>query len=233
MIPPRFERAVAYGLYRGTMRALLHLLKFEGMEPVARRLGELMVRQIAILPALPGALTVVPVPLFGAKQRARGFNQAELLARAVVKAGRRQGLDWRLESTLLHRRRATRSQAGLNPRQRRENVRGVFFVPGSHRDDASVAGEEPKLTRQRVRDRLRHINILLVDDIYTTGATARAASMALRDAGAASVWVATAARAQRLDTVPLPPLPMHEDVAFWAPAASLQSSGPQKQGFRG
>ncbi len=208
--PPRFERAVAHGLYRGTMRALLHLLKYEGMEPVARRLGEIVAYQVAALPALPAALTVVPVPLFAAKQSQRGYNQAELLALAVVRAGNGQGLDWRLDSSLLRRKRATESQAGLTPRQRRENVRGAFFVPGSRRDPSRKAGEAVTPPA-----RLKGRDILLIDDIYTTGATARAASMALREAGAGSVWVATAARAQRIEAVPLPELPMQEDVASW------------------
>jgi ComF family protein len=191
------------------MRALLHLLKYEGMEPVARRLGQQLAALVASQPALPQALTVVPVPLFGGKQSQRGYNQAELLARAVVHAGRAAGQAWKLDSSLLRRNRATESQAGLSRRQRRDNVRGAFFVPGSRRDPAHKPGAEPAPARLEGRD------ILLIDDIYTTGATARAASMALREAGAASVWVATAARPQLLEAVPLPPLPMEEDVASW------------------
>ncbi len=194
------------------MRTLLHLLKYEGMEPIARRLGELVAAQVAALPALPEALTVVPVPLFGAKHRQRGFNQAALIAAAAVRAARRTGLAWRLDSQVLRRKRATESQAALTPRQRRENVRGAFFVPGSRRDPSykedAAAAPEPLAGR----------DILLVDDIYTTGATARAASLALLDGGATSVWVATAARAQRLEAVPMPVavLPMEEDVASWS-----------------
>jgi hypoxanthine phosphoribosyltransferase len=73
--------------------------------------------------------------------------------------------------------RATGSQAGLTPRQRRLNVRGAFSIA-----DAALVKEQ---------------HVLLVDDILTTGATARAAAQALVNAGAASVWVATLARAQR------------------------------------
>jgi ComF family protein len=189
------------------MRALLHLLKYEGMEPVASRLGEQIAAQVAALPALPASLTVVPVPLFAAKQSDRGYNQADLLAEAVVRAGRARGLDWRLDRSLLRRKRATESQAGLTARQRRVNVRGAFFVPGSRRDPARKAKADS--------GRVKGLDILLIDDIYTTGATARATSMALREAGATSVWVATAARAQRLEAVPLPLAPMQEDVAFW------------------
>jgi predicted amidophosphoribosyltransferase len=223
--PPRFERAIAYSLYRDTMRALLHLLKYEGMEPVARSLGEKLAALVVAQPALPQDLVVVPVPLFGAKYRQRGYNQAELLARAVVQAGKHQGLAWKLDAHLLRRTRATQSQAGLTPRQRRANVRGAFFVPGSRRDPASgpkrgngptpMSGLTPASRATPELKRLQGKDILLIDDIYTTGATARAASIALSEAGAASVWVATAARAQRFDTVPAPELPMQQDVAFW------------------
>jgi glutamine phosphoribosylpyrophosphate amidotransferase len=87
---------------------------------------------------------------------------------------------WRLTlaSRTLMRLRSTESQAGLTPRQRRINVRGAFSV-----SDAS------KVTLQHV---------LIIDDILTTGATVRSAAQALVEAGAASVWVATLARAQRV-----------------------------------
>lgn len=200
--PPAFERAVAHGLYGGTLRRLLHLLKYEGMEPIAGPLGALMAEQIAALPELPRAMTVVPVPLWAGKRRQRGFNQAELLARAVARAARSHGLDFRVSTTLLLRSRATESQAGLSSTARRRNLAAAFAVPG--------AGDGRKPLEGR--------DILLIDDIYTTGATARAASSALRRAGATQVWVSTAARAQRQELaqpVHAVETPMEEDVAFW------------------
>ncbi len=147
-------------------------------------------------------MMVVPVPLFRGKRRQRGFNQAEALARSAVKAMRRARPDWTLTvaTGVLERRRSTQSQAGLTPHQRRANLRGAFFAPAP----AKIKGAD----------------ILLVDDIYTTGATARACAQALRRAGARSVYVATVARAQRQEMIQPPVLPamevpMHEDVAFW------------------
>ncbi len=189
------------------MRSLLHLLKYEGMEPVAGPLGALMAAQIASLPGVPAQMTVIPVPLFAGKRRQRGFNQAELLARAVARAGRAHGLDLKVDSGILVRRRDTASQAGLTPIGRRRNVRGAFAVRGG------AAGT------QRPVGRLAGRNVLLIDDIYTTGATARAASSALRRAGAEQIWVATAARAQRqalVEPVHINAIPMEEDVAFWS-----------------
>jgi len=199
---PPFERAVAHGLYQGELRALLHLLKYDGMQPVADRLGELLARQILAIESVPQTMLVVPVPLFRAKRRQRGFNQAEALTRSAVKALRRARPEWRLTvaTGVLERRRATQSQAGLTPHQRRANMRGAFFALAP--------------------DRLEGANVLLIDDIYTTGATARACAQALRRAGANSVYVATVARAQRQEMIQPPALPaqdvpMHEDVAFW------------------
>jgi ComF family protein len=192
LAPPAFEKAVAYGAYEGSIRKLVHLLKYDGMRPVARRLGELLATSLEALPQPEDAarrqMLVVPVPLHHAKHRRRGFNHATLLAQATVAAARNvflqrgdalSGRQWDLclVPGMLERRRATASQAGLTPRQRRQNLRGAFFAPRPGR----LAG--------------RHV--LLIDDIYTTGATARACSRALLDAGAAAVWVATVARAQR------------------------------------
>ena len=134
------------------------------------------------------------------KRKQRGFNHAELLAKAAVRELHRRRPDWTLtlEGGVLERRKATLSQAGLSPHQRRANLRGVFFAPQPER----LAG--------------RHV--LLVDDIYTTGATARACSSVLRRAGAASVRVATVARPQRENfaapQLEQEDLPMHEDVAY-------------------
>ncbi len=184
------------------MRSLLHLLKYEGLEPVARPLGALMAAQVAALPGVPREMTVVPVPLFAGKRRQRGFNQAELLARSLTRSSKAYDLDFRVGIGLLVRRRATESQAGLSPAGRRRNLQAAFAVPGA------VNGAKPLLGR----------DLLLVDDIYTTGATARAASSALQRAGAREVWVATAARAQKQEFLePVHPMetPMEEDVAFW------------------
>ena len=212
-VPPDFASAVAHGVYQGKLRTLLHLLKYDGMEPVAKRLGALLGERVLAMPDLPGVWVVVPVPLFGGKRRSRGFNQAELLARAVMAALRRRRPEMRVElaAPLLVRQRATESQAGLTPHQRRENVRGAFFVP------------RPEGVQER--------DILLIDDIYTTGATARACSTALRRAGAASVRVATVARAQKEHALaprqesaraamgkarePEAELPMEQDFVFW------------------
>jgi len=182
MAPPPFERAVAYGPYEGRMRDAIHAFKYDRLRPAARGLGQMLAAAIAELADdAPCELLVVPVPLHRAKHRARGFNQARLLAAEALAALKRTHREWKLTlaSGMLLRQRATETQAGLSPHARRLNMRGAFHVA----DAAAVSG--------------RHI--LLIDDIMTTGATARAAARVLRDAGAESVWVATLARAGRRD----------------------------------
>jgi ComF family protein len=183
MAPPAFVRAVAYGVYQGRMRAAIHALKYGRLLPAARWLGRMLATAMAELAdEAPAEMLVVPVPLHRTKYAERGFNQARALAEGALGELRRTHPAWRLHlaSKTLMRLRATESQAGLDPHERRVNVRGAFMVS----DAQAVKG--------------RHV--LLVDDILTTGATARAAAQALLQAGAASLWVATLARAQREDT---------------------------------
>jgi ComF family protein len=191
MAAPAFIKAVAYGSYQGQLRSLVHLLKYEGMQPLAHYLGTLLADSLetfAVSPSeAPRRILVVPVPMHPGKQRQRGYNHAHLLARAAVLEMRRRRPQWelQLEPNMLQRTRITASQAGLTAHQRRQNLRGAFFAP----HPARLAGK----------------HVLLIDDIYTTGATARACSRVLMNAGAASVRVATVARAQR------------EGIASWDP----------------
>jgi ComF family protein len=168
-----FGRAVAYGSYDGGLRELIHLLKYNGVRPAANVLGRMLAEAIAGLePEFDqGKVLVIPVPLYRGKRRQRGFNQAELIARAALKhqAGR-----FELAIEILRRTRDTHSQIGLTSHQRRENLRGAFAVARA----AEVTGRE----------------VLLVDDVYTTGTTATECAGVLRRAGAAQVWVATVAR---------------------------------------
>jgi ComF family protein len=180
LAPPPFERAVAHGVYRGRLKDAIHALKYDGLHPAARRLGAMLAGAMAqIAGEAPGEMLVTPVPLHRRKHAQRGFNQARALAGEALRTLRRSHPEWRLTFApgLLVRVRTTESQAGLTPRQRRLNVRAAFAVT----DPAEVKGK----------------NILVIDDIMTTGATARAAARAFMRVGANAVWVATLARARR------------------------------------
>ena len=176
---PPFDRAVAYGSYDGALRDLIHLLKFNQVRPIAPILGGMLARTISVLePSLPaGRIAIVPVPLYAKKKTQRGFNQAEVIARATLKHLARSGrFEGRFEicTGVLARTRETASQIGLSRRQRRENLRGAF----------AISDPAPILKR----------NVLLIDDVFTTGATAAECALVLRRAGAGRVWVATVAR---------------------------------------
>jgi ComF family protein len=170
-----FAKAAAYGSYDSALRDLIHLLKYQQVRPAANVLGRMLAEVIAGLEPFWGEanLLVVPVPLFAAKLRLRGFNQAELIARAALKLSPSRGR-YTLCANVLERSRDTQSQIGLTPHQRRANLRGAFRV----KDRESLAGRE----------------VLLVDDVFTTGATASECARVLRRAGAVRVWVATVAR---------------------------------------
>lgn len=161
------------------MRDAIHALKYQALVPAARRLGRMLAMAInGLTPDKPTEMLVIPVPLHRSKFSQRGFNQARLLAVHALAGLSETHPGWRLvlaPDTVI-RQRATDSQAGLTPRQRRENVRGAFVVP----DPQAVTGR----------------NVLLVDDILTTGATVRSVAQVLLRAGAASVWVSTLSRAR-------------------------------------
>ncbi len=194
MAPPPFERAVAYAVYQDQLRDMVHLLKYERVPAVARTVGRLLARAVETLEQDAGnPLLVVAVPLFPSKERQRGYNQAVLLANAALLELRRTRPQWKLQAAhhVLRRVKDTRSQFELTPSGRRRNLQGAFAVS----EASTLTGRE----------------VLLVDDIYTTGATARACAQVLRRAGASKVWVATAARAQP------------EMVAAWSGAAATSS----------
>jgi ComF family protein len=164
------------------MKEAIHSLKYDRLFAAAPRLGAILAEAIGQLAAeAPQEMLVVPVPLHRSKHAQRGFNQARVLAVQALKSLAVTHPEWRLTlaASSLVRLRATESQAGLTPRMRRMNVRGAFRV------------SDPSAVKAK--------HVLVVDDILTTGATARAVSKALLDAGAASVWVATLARARRVN----------------------------------
>ena len=163
-----FDAAYCFGFYEGELRELIHLLKYAGMKPLAKPLGEFLSRA---LPLDEPFDAVVAMPLHWRRRFDRGFNQAALLAKQVARRRQLPVLN------VVRRVRSTRTQTGLTNAKRRENVSGAF--------------------RMRRGRRLEGLRILLVDDVMTTGATGSACAAVLKRAGARSVTLLTLARVDR------------------------------------
>lgn len=167
--PPPFLRAWAPFEHAGAIARAVHRFKYEDRSDLARPLGQVLgALARRRAQSLPGV--VVPVPMHATRFRKRRFDQATLLAAETAKV-----LGRGLECGWLARVRATERQVGLSDEAREANLRGAFEAA------PAVRGER----------------VLLVDDVLTTGATAREASRVLLAAGAASVCVLTFARARR------------------------------------
>lgn len=160
-----FDAAYSFASYDGVLRKLIHLYKYSRIKTLAGPLADLLARA---LPLEERFDAIVPVPLHWLRQWRRGFNQSELLARALA---RRTGVP---VVKALSRARWTRAQAGLSNHARRRNVTKAF--------------------RARPMDGR---SVLLIDDVMTTGSTVAACALALKRAGARRVVVLTVARADR------------------------------------
>lgn len=168
--PPPFDRLRAVASHEGAARKLVHRLKYQDRTDLARLMALWMLR--ASDGAVDACDCIVPVPLHRHRFLRRRFNQSAELARHLARASGKP----LLAGTLL-RVKPTERQVGLSALARQDNMRGAFsLAPGRETD---VHGKR----------------VVLVDDVYTTGATVGAASRALRKAGAADVTVLTFAMA--------------------------------------
>ncbi|MEL6423516.1 MAG: ComF family protein [Pseudomonadota bacterium] len=167
--PPAYDRARAMTSYDGVSRELVHAVKYADRTDALAMLGRWL--SLAARDFADEVDLVIPIPLNRWRLLSRRFNQAALLATAL---GRETG--WPVAVDALRRIKRTRTQVGLTANQRRSNVSGAFRV-------------QPRYQAE-IRDR----NILLVDDVLTTGATIDAAARTLRRAGARRVNVVTVAR---------------------------------------
>lgn len=168
--PPAFDRMRAAVAYGEIARKVALRLKYGGRPGVAATIARFLERHCD---APPDAL-LAPVPLHRWRIWRRGYNQAALIAAAL---GRRTGRAVRVD--LLDRVKATPPLKGMNPRERRATVRGAFRLPPGRRE----------LVRGRT--------VVLVDDVFTSGATADACARVLQRAGAARVDVLCWARVVR------------------------------------
>lgn len=169
--PPPFARLRAVMLYDDMALKMVSLLKYSDRTDLAPWMAKWMVTAGRTL--LEEADAVVPVPLHAARLRQRRFNQSAELGRHIAANSNTQFLP-----TSMVRRRKTRQQVGLTQAERQRNVSGAFIVSEERKID--IAGKR----------------ICLVDDVYTTGATIKAATRALKRAGASEVDVLVFAKVE-------------------------------------
>ena len=180
-----FTRSAA--LHSASMRDAIHAFKYERQPMLAPLLARYLVAVYAAPPwttLSPPISAVVPVPLHEQRLADRGYNQSELLAASFGRA-----VELPVQPGWLARSRETRQQVGLGPRERQVNVDGAFTAT------PDVAGHR----------------ILLIDDVYTTGATLRACAAAALTAGAQAVYGLTLAQPVRQKQLPSSVVPNTED----------------------
>lgn len=165
--PPPWDRALSLVHYSGDVRQLMHALKYRGDTTVLPALA------IIAGPAIHNIDThwdvILPVPLHNKRLRKRKMNQALVLARTLLPDHQEI-----IEPRILVRNRATVAQTGLDGRERRRNLRGAFGVTAP--------------------EKLKGKRVLIVDDVFTTGATAAECCREVRRAGAVEIVVLTFAR---------------------------------------
>jgi ComF family protein len=164
-----FDRAFSPCLYEGVIKELIHEFKYKGKDYLGQTLSNLMIEYIKEYNVPIKYLDfVIPVPLHKTRLREREFNQAQVLGRCISAEFNKEMLDG-----CLRRHRYTKTQTDLETSERLLNVKGSFSV-----DKREVVNGK---------------NILLIDDVLTTGATASEAAYALKDAGTAIVFILTLA----------------------------------------
>ncbi|MDD4334756.1 MAG: ComF family protein, partial [Desulfotomaculaceae bacterium] len=163
-----FELVRAAGPYEGILKEAIHRFKYLGRRGLAFSLAGLMVETARTEPLLTSVDLILPVPLSDEKLRLRGFNQAALLAEEV---GCR--LQMPVNRKLLVKDFETHPQTGLNRTAREQNLKGALRVTNT--------------------EVIRGKNIMIIDDVFTTGSTMSSAALIIRSAGAKHVFGLTVA----------------------------------------
>ena len=178
MQPKKFRMARAAMVYDHALMAVIHRFKYAGKTRLAKPLGRLILGAYLRYWHNEKVDLILPVPLHTKKMRRRGFNQSYLLIdswKSISKSMADEMSIIPVNADILVRRKATLPQAGLGRQQRLTNIKGAFKV--------------------RIPEKVFGKKVLLVDDVYTTGATVNECARMLLKAGAQNVDVLTAARA--------------------------------------
>lgn len=154
---------------KGKVQRLLHALKYKGNKEVGLLLGFMFGQEMMAAGMLPDTALIISVPLHAKKKKSRGYNQSDLLAEGFSNA---TGIPW--SATVLERIKHSATQTGKSKSERRENVKGVFAV----------------------KEQIHHKNVIIIDDVLTTGATLEECVQTLKQAGCKSFTILTIALAE-------------------------------------
>jgi len=162
-----YQEVLSYAVYAGNLRSGIHAMKYQNNFWLGKVFSRLIIQ---LLKDKNWTIDLVmPVPLGEEKQQERGYNQAALLSGPIAKH-----FGWKHDQRSLVRIKENHSQVALTREQRFENVRAAFLAEPSKKND---------------------LNVLLVDDVFTTGATITEASKALKAAGYGNIYAVTLAKA--------------------------------------
>jgi len=164
-----FKRAMSLAFYEGPMGEVVRALKFRGRRALAKPLGQMLATILRRQDFTQHLDVIVPVPIHWRRRFKRGFNQSELIARHIARV-----LDLPVDRDSLRRIRHTKPQTHLSRGERLSNLKGAFRI--------------------RRPDAIKGRNVLLVDDVMTTGGTMTECAREIRKAGAGQIFVAVAAR---------------------------------------
>lgn len=169
--PPPFEKLRAVLIYDELARKLISSIKYSDRTDLLRWVANWM--HVAGQEVIEDADMIMPVPLHSSRLRSRRFNQAGELAHRLAQLNDKEFIP-----EVLVRKKSTRQQVGLSERERARNVSGAFIVP------------------QEMKINLKGKRVLLIDDVYTTGATSKAATRALKRGGASHINVLVFAKVE-------------------------------------
>ncbi len=165
--PLQFIRSL--GIFNDVLRNLVHGLKYGERMDIGIYFGHLLGKIIVNESRFRGFELVIPVPLYKTRQRERGYNQSERIARGIFERARLP-----YAKSLAVRTKVTKSQTELDLKQREENVRDIFALTDTKR--------------------IKEKNIIIVDDVITSGATVKSLARTLREAGAGRICAMCVAR---------------------------------------
>ena len=162
------EEIWSVGVYDEVLKELIHQFKYKQKKYLANPLGKLLVDFVEEYLREERFDYIVPIPLEKTRQKKRGYNQAELLARILGEA-----INKPILTNLVRRRKKTKPQFGLNKEERFENLSGAFEISESVKEDVTTIAEK---------------TVLLLDDLATTGATLDECAKVLKRAGVSEVY---------------------------------------------